>query len=107
MAVFSRSDGAPSLHFVYILLCRDRTFYTGSTRDLSQRLYAHLTGHGARYTRARPPVALVYWEACDTRRDALRREFAIKGMTRSEKEKLVHAFSSGTLPLPDARRKSG
>lgn len=64
--------------WVYILRCGDGTLYTGMTDDPERRLAAHRSGHGAKYTRGRGPLELVYSEACGTRGDALRREAAIK-----------------------------
>ena len=71
--------------FVYILLCRDGTLYTGATTDLNHRLARHNAGRGAKYTRGRRPVRLVYWEPCTDRPAALRRERAIKALPRGEK----------------------
>lgn len=79
-----------SAYSVYILACADGTYYTGITNDLEKRLAAHNTGRGgAKYTRPRRPVQLVYSEVCATRGAALVREAAIKRMTRTEKEALV------------------
>ncbi len=71
--------------FVYILLCRDGTLYTGATTDLNHRLARHNAGRGAKYTRGRRPVRLVYWEPCPDRPAAPRRERAIKALPRREK----------------------
>ena len=71
--------------FVYILLCRDGTLYTGATTDLNHRLARHNAGRGAKYTRCRRPVRLVYWEPCPDRPAVLRRERAIKALPRREK----------------------
>ena len=75
--------------FVYILRCGDGSLYTGSTTDLSRRLAAHRSGHGAKYTRGRLPLELVYWEEMPDWPSALRREAAIKRLTRSEKLALL------------------
>lgn len=75
--------------WVYILRCADGTLYTGWTSDLSARVDAHNRGRGARYTSSRLPVALVYEETLPTRGDALRRETAIKKLSRARKEKLL------------------
>jgi putative endonuclease len=74
---------------VYILRCRDGSLYTGITNDLTKRLAAHRAGTGARYTRARLPVRLVYREVRATRGSALRREAAIKRLPRAVKLALV------------------
>lgn len=76
--------------FVYMLQCRDGTLYTGITDDLKRRLEQHNTGKGAKYTRARAPVTLVYRETCETKGEALRREIAIKRLPRPQKLLLIH-----------------
>lgn len=73
---------------VYILECSDRTLYTGCTNDLAKRLRLHNAGQGAKYTRARLPVKLVYEEPAVSRSGALRRECEIKKFPRSRKENL-------------------
>lgn len=70
---------------VYLLECADGTLYCGATNDLDRRLAAHNAGKGARYTRGRAPVRLVWSEACTDRGAALRREHAVKRMTRTGK----------------------
>jgi putative endonuclease len=75
--------------YCYILQCADGTFYTGWTVDPKRRLKQHNRGSGARYTRTRLPVQLVYLEAQPDRRTAMKREIAIKKMTRERKMKLV------------------
>lgn len=74
---------------VYILRCADGSFYTGYAVDLDQRCAAHNAGRGARYTAGRRPVAVVYAEPCESVSDALRREHALKRLTRAQKEALV------------------
>jgi putative endonuclease len=85
------------MFFVYVLRCSDSTLYTGITNDIRKRLRAHNSGKGAKYTRKRLPVRLLYKEEHPTRSDALRRESAIKRMTRKEKIELVswRAFLKG------------
>lgn len=78
--------------YVYILLCGDGTLYCGSTDDVARRLAAHRSGKGAKYTRGRGPLELQYQEECGTHSDALKRELAVKALTRQEKELLVAAF---------------
>lgn len=73
---------------LYILRCKDGTLYTGITTDVQARLEAHRSGKGAKYTRGRGPLELVYSEECGTHSDALKRELAIKAMTREQKENL-------------------
>ena len=75
--------------YVYIVRCADRTLYTGVARDLSARLAAHNAGRGAKYTRARLPVKLIYQETVADRSAALRREHAIKRLSRTEKRALA------------------
>ena len=76
-------------YWVYILRCADGTLYTGCTNDLSRRLAAHNAGKGAKYTRSRRPVELVYREEVPDKSAALRREAAIKGLSRGEKLALI------------------
>ena len=78
------------MYFVYLLRCADGTLYCGYTTDLKRRLNAHNSGcSGAKYTRGRRPVELVYFDSFDTKGEALSREFSIKQLTREEKEKLI------------------
>lgn len=77
------------MYTVYILRCGDGTLYTGCTNDLPRRLKAHQSGKGAKYTRARLPVELVYQEPAQDKSQALRREAAIKRLTRWEKLALI------------------
>ena len=82
-------------YLVYILRCGDGTLYTGCTNDLDGRLRAHQAGRGAKYTRSRLPVELVYREAAADRSAALRREAAIKRMDRRAKLALIAAGPPG------------
>lgn len=77
------------MNYTYILKCRDGTYYTGWTNNLDQRIKTHNQGKGAKYTRARRPVELAYYEVFSTKEEAMRREAQIKRMARKEKEKLV------------------
>mgnify|MGYP002707539778 FL=1 len=74
---------------LYILRCGDGTLYTGIAVDAEKRLAAHRSGRGAKYTRGRGPLELVYLEQCLTHSDALRRELEVKKLTREEKEMLL------------------
>lgn len=76
-------------HVVYVLNCADGTLYTGYTTDLERRVAEHNAGEGAKYTRPRTPVEVVHVERFDTRSDAMAREYAIKQLSRAEKERLV------------------
>ena len=75
--------------YVYILRCGDGTLYTGITTDVPRRLRMHRSGRGAKYTRGRQPLELVYTEACGDHSQALKREWQIKQLPRAEKEKLI------------------
>lgn len=79
------------MYYVYILKCRDKTLYTGSTNDLENRLKAHNTGKGAKYTRGRGPVEIVYQETCPDRSAALKREAKIKRYSREKKLDLIRS----------------
>lgn len=81
-------------YYVYLLRCRDGTLYTGYTDDPERRLRVHNAGKGAKYTRSRLPVELVYQEQCPDKSAALRREREIKGMRHAEKLALI----SGGVP---------
>lgn len=77
------------MHYVYMLQCSDGTLYTGWTTDLEKRLATHNSGKGAKYTRSRRPVILVYSESYLTKEEALRREAAVKKLPRAKKERLI------------------
>ena len=76
-------------NYTYILRCADGTYYCGWTNNLDRRLKAHNEGKGAKYTRSRRPVALVYYEAFSTKEEAMRREYEIKQLPRKKKEELI------------------
>ena len=78
--------------YTYIVECADGTLYTGWTNDLEKRVAAHNSGKGAKYTRARRPVRLRYYEEAATKAEAERREAAIKRLPRAEKDALIAAF---------------
>jgi len=77
------------MHYVYILKCSDDTYYTGWTTDINRRLLVHQDKKGAKYTKARIPVELVYFETFNTKSEALKREIAIKKLTREKKTLLI------------------
>lgn len=77
------------MNYVYILECADNSLYAGYTNDLDKRLKVHNQGKGAKYTRARLPVKLVYSETAENKSDALKREYQIKQMTKKQKEVLI------------------
>ena len=78
---------------LYILRCKDNTLYTGITTDVEKRLEAHRSGKGAKYTRGRNPLELVYQEECESHSHALKREMAVKALSRAEKEILIKSTS--------------
>lgn len=90
---------------LYILRCGDGSLYTGITTDLDRRLEAHRAGTGAKYTRGRGPLTLVYAEECVDHSGALRRECQIKALTRAEKEALI--CGENTEFLDNLGEKSG
>lgn len=77
------------MYYVYIVRCSDNTLYTGSTNDIENRIAAHNKGNGSKYTRTRLPVDLKYTEKCRSKSAALKREAAIKKLSRIEKIKLI------------------
>lgn len=81
------------MHYVYILECSDNTLYTGWTTDLEKRIKTHNEGKGAKYTRIRRPVTLVYYESYDDKSTALKREYEIKQFSREKKCLLINAFN--------------
>lgn len=98
------------LFYVYIVQCRDGSFYTGYTSNLPNRIRQHTQGKGARYTRSRKPVVLVYFELCFSRQKALSREWQIKQLSRKEKERLIagcHPFCllSKQKPISPAKQR--
>ena len=76
-------------NYVYIVRCRDQTLYTGWTNQLEKRIEAHNAGKGAKYTKARLPVEMIYHEEYPTKEEAMRREAAIKKLTRKQKIELI------------------
>ena len=77
------------MNYTYILKCKDDSLYTGWTNDLKKRITSHNAGKGAKYTKARRPVELVYYEEFQTREESMKREYAIKQLSRKEKEALI------------------
>lgn len=77
------------MNYVYLVRCRDGSLYTGWTTDLKKRIDAHNAGSGAKYTKSRRPVELVYFETFESKSDALKREAAIKKLTREQKLGLI------------------
>lgn len=82
------------MNYIYILKCSDETLYTGWTTDIEKRVEKHNSRKGAKYTSGRTPVKLEYFEEFKTKQEAMKREYAIKKLSREEKLKLI-AGSSG------------
>ncbi|MCY6371459.1 GIY-YIG nuclease family protein [Clostridium ganghwense] len=76
-------------NYVYIVECSDKTYYTGWTNNLEKRINAHNSGNGAKYTRGRRPVKLIYFKNFNHKSEAMKREYEIKQMSRKEKDKLI------------------
>lgn len=81
------------MNYTYMVRCADGSLYTGWTNDLEHRIRCHNEGKGAKYTRPRLPVRLVYYESFDTKEAAMRREAAIKKLSKARKEELVAKFN--------------
>lgn len=81
-------------NYVYILKCSDGTLYTGWTTDVDRRLKKHNSGNGAKYTRARLPVQLKYYEQFETKQEAMKREYEIKQLTRKQKLEIISKAST-------------
>ncbi|MFA5072850.1 MAG: GIY-YIG nuclease family protein [Nitrospirota bacterium] len=75
--------------YLYILQCRDQTFYTGITTDPDRRVCQHNAGTGSRYTRSRLPIRMIFCESCKNKSEALKKEYAIKRLNRSKKEEYI------------------
>jgi putative endonuclease len=75
--------------YLYILRCADGSLYTGITTDVERRLEEHRSGKGAKYTRGRGPLELVYREVCGSHSDALKREYAVKQLVRKDKLEMI------------------
>ncbi len=83
------------ISYTYIVQCSDGTFYTGWTNNIEKRILTHNAKKGAKYTRSRTPVRLVYFEQAETKRQAMRREAQIKRLSRYEKEQLIQSRTNG------------
>lgn len=87
------------MNYVYILRCRDNSLYTGWTNNLERRVKAHSSGKGAKYTKARLPIELVYFEEFEDKIEAMKREYAIKQLKRKEKLILINNKIKNHLQL--------
>ena len=85
------------MNYTYLVRCADGSLYCGWTNRLEERVRAHNEGKGAKYTKSRRPVELVYYEAFATKEEAMRREAAIKKLSRKEKEALVSGEERSSL----------
>lgn len=94
IAVVQRGRTMSEENYTYILECADGTLYCGWTNHLKERVAAHNAGKGAKYTKSRRPVILVYYEEYETKSEALRREAAIKKLSRQEKLRMIQYFHS-------------
>ena len=83
-------------NYTYMVKCSDESLYTGWTNNLEKRVAAHNAKKGAKYTKSRTPVELVYYEVFSTKEEAMRREYEIKQYTRKEKEALLQTFAKDT-----------
>lgn len=83
-------------NFTYIVECSDHTLYTGWTNDLEKRITAHNEGKGAKYTKTRRPVRLVYFEIFATKEEAMSREYRIKRLSRRKKQQLIAGIQDMT-----------
>lgn len=81
------------MHFVYMVRCSDNSLYTGYTNDLAKRIKVHNTGQGAKYTRSRLPVSLVFYRRVDSKSTGLRLEARLKKLSKKKKEDLVQKFA--------------
>ena len=79
-------------YYAYMLRCKDNTIYSGYTTNIEKRVETHNSGEGAKYTRARRPVKLAYFEEFETKTEALKREYEFKKYTHKEKEEIIRTF---------------
>ena len=94
------------MNYTYLVECADKTLYCGWTNDLKKRMEAHNSGQGAKYTRTRRPVKLVYYEEFQGKQEAMKREYAIKQLTRKEKENLIKEKNMQQKGSQDTKRGS-
>ena len=85
------------VYYTYMVKCSDGSLYTGYTNDLDRRVRAHNSGNGAKYTKSRRPVELVYYEEFDTKEEAMSREWHIKHLTRQQKMRLIKSRKTEIL----------
>lgn len=85
------------VNYTYMLQCKDGSYYTGWTNNLDKRVKCHQQGKGGHYTHAKRPVILVHYEEYPTKQEAMKREWAIKHLSRKEKEQLVLSPKQGNI----------
>ncbi|OGM88267.1 hypothetical protein A2573_02515 [Candidatus Woesebacteria bacterium RIFOXYD1_FULL_43_18] len=78
------------MYYIYVLLCKDGSYYIGSTNDIQKRFLDHLNGRGARYTKSHKPEKLIYQEKFSTKSEALKREAELKKWTKTQKSALIN-----------------
>jgi putative endonuclease len=84
-------------YYVYILLCKDDSYYTGHAKDVKCRVERHKKGQGARYTRMHKPEKIVYVEKFDSRSEAMKREREIKSLSHSKKQRLANSYDKSRI----------
>ena len=89
------------MNYTYIVECKDGSLYTGWTNHLEKRIQAHNEGNGAKYTKSRRPVKLVYFEEYGTKEEAMKREYAIKQLTKKRKDQLIARQKEQRAPVPE------
>lgn len=82
------------MNYTYLIRCKDDSLYCGWTNNLEKRMASHNAGTGAKYTRNRHPVELVYYEEFETKEEAMSREYAIKQLSRKKKQELIENWKS-------------
>jgi len=94
-------------YFCYLIECQDGSYYCGWTINLEKRIQAHAAGKGARYTRSRLPISLVYFEELDSRAEAMRREWELKQQDHQSKQSLAELFIKDYSKQPDKNSSGG
>ena len=87
-----KKENKEKKYYAYMLRCKDNTIYSGYTTNIEKRVETHNSGEGAKYTRARRPVKLAYFEEFETKTEALKREYEFKKYTHKEKEEIIRTF---------------
>ncbi len=95
------------MNYIYIVKCADGTLYCGWTNHLKERVAAHNAGKGAKYTKGRRPVELVYYEEFETKEEAMRREFRLKRLPREKKLQLIAGKPAAETDRPGISQNIG